>query len=159
MSKIHLETLDKSRLEAFQNLSPFKKYGYLAGGTALSLQITHRKSFDFDVFVKRQIDNKLKLATNPLIKTEFLDLASVADISADKAITIGRRAVWRDYVDFFVLLKEKYYGITEIINFAKKKFKGEFNEALFLQQLTYFKDVEEAPIAVGKLIYRMFHSL
>ncbi|PIU03643.1 hypothetical protein COT44_02015 [Candidatus Shapirobacteria bacterium CG08_land_8_20_14_0_20_39_18] len=87
----------------------------------------------------------------PLIKTEFLDLASVADISADKAITIGRRAVWRDYVDFFVLLKGKYYGISEIINFAKKKFKGEFNEALFLQQLTYFKDVEEAPVEfIGK---------
>jgi len=33
----------------------------LAGGTALSLQITHRKSFDFDVFVGKEIDNKLRL--------------------------------------------------------------------------------------------------
>ena len=32
--------------------------------------------------------------------------------------------------------------LEDIINFAKKKFGGEFNEVLFLSQLTYFKDVE-----------------
>lgn len=144
MSKIYLELLDKKRQEVFRRLSQFKKQGYLAGGTALALQVNHRKSVDFDVFIRKAVDNVLRLKIEkifdrqdfyvdtsnqisfklapdigvtfvwyyyhslyPLVKTSSLDLASVSDIAADKAHTIGRRAVWRDYVDFFFLFKEK----------------------------------------------------
>jgi len=37
--------------------------------------------------------------------------------------------------------------IEEASVLAKKKFAGEFNEALFLQQLSYFQDIEYAPVA------------
>lgn len=183
MSKIHLETLDKERQEIFQLLSKFRADGYLAGGTALSLQIKHRKSFDFDIFVDKQISTSLKSkvrkifkepvyyidskdqisfrsANNinvtflwyyfeslfPLSPTDSLPLASIKDIAADKAHTLGRRAVWRDYVDLFFLLKDHWITLEEINSLAEKKFGGEFNKALFLQQLSYFKDIEETGV-------------
>ena len=138
MSKIYLDLLDENRKKIFSTLSIFKPLGYLAGGTALALQINHRISEDFDIFVNKAIDNNLRLKikktfgevsfyvntddqisfeTNNHVKitflwyyfkplkqfidTDSLSLVSVDDIAADKAITIGRRAVWRDYVDIF----------------------------------------------------------
>jgi predicted nucleotidyltransferase component of viral defense system len=175
--------LDKEGLAVFNKLSAFTKEGYLAGGTALALQINHRISEDFDVFVKHEIDNKLRLKVKdifgevvfyvnsadqisfatgtgikitflwyyfpplkPLIPTDSLPLSSVDDITADKAQTIGRRAVWRDYVDVFYVLKNDLTGLAHIIEKAKKKFKGEFVATQFLEQLRYFDDVKTAPI-------------
>jgi len=183
MSKIYLEILDDTRQKVFNKLSNFNQQGYLAGGTGLALQIKHRKSVDFDVFVKKPISNSLRLKARkilgaldfyvdsaeqisfytennisvtfawyyykplfPLVSTSSLSLATAYDIIADKAHTIGRRAVWRDYVDFFFVLKNKIVTLGKIIDFAKQKFAGEFNEALFLQQLSYFKDITIVPI-------------
>lgn len=183
MSKIHQELLDEKRQKVFINLSFLKDEGYLAGGTALALQINHRKSEDFDVFVNKSINNDLRLkikkifgnvvfsldtgdqinfttfdgikvtfvwyyfsTINPLIKTQSISLASVEDIASDKAITVGRRAIWRDYVDLFFLLKEKIFDLKKIIDLAKNKFKGEFVETQFLEQLSYFGDLKIMPI-------------
>lgn len=51
----HLEILDKSRRELLVKLLSFTKDFVLAGGTALALQINHRKSFDFDFFSRSPI--------------------------------------------------------------------------------------------------------
>ncbi len=61
-SKIHLEILDKKRqkiLEQLFELLKKEKY-YLAGGTALALQIGHRQSFDFDLFKNAPVSFALK---------------------------------------------------------------------------------------------------
>jgi len=47
---LHWEILDEKRLGMVAKLRPFKKNFYLAGGTALALQIGHRTSMDFDFF-------------------------------------------------------------------------------------------------------------
>lgn len=183
MSKIHLELLDEKRQKVFLDLSLFKDEGYLAGGTALALQINHRKSEDFDVFINKSINNDFRLkikkvfgnvifsldtgdqinfttfngikitflwyyfpAINPLVQTQSISLASIEDIASDKAITVGRRAIWRDYVDLFYLLKEKIFDLKKIIDLAKNKFKGEFVETQFLEQLSYFGDLKIMPI-------------
>ena len=183
MSKIYLEILDKNRQKIFKSLSQFRDFGYLGGGTALALQILHRESFDFDIFVSKPIDNNLRVKVKnifadirvdvdtqdqmtfrttsqasitflwyyfdnlyPLVKTESLSLASFWDIIADKAYTIGRRAVWRDYVDMYFVIKKQFVHLSKIISLAKKKFKGNFNESLFLEQLVYFRDLEVVPI-------------
>lgn len=184
MSSIHLELLDEKRKDIFLKLKHFKSGGYLAGGTALSLQINHRHSFDFDVFLDREVLKKdyallrkyfqirrtdlntseqLTITTKndigitldfypyknlfPLIKTDSLSLASVRDIAVDKAFTIGKRGIWRDYVDIFFLLKERHITISEIIKSAKRKFKEEFNGKLFLEQLVYFEDLRKFDIS------------
>ena len=183
MSKIHLEILDKPRQIIFSKLYGFKNFGYLAGGTALALQIQHRKSVDFDIFINKPINNYLRLKAKtvfpasvfyvnttdqisftttenvnvtffwyiypsllPPTTTPSISLASVNDIVADKAFTIGKRAVWRDYVDLFLLLKKEIVTLNQTIQLAKQKFSGEFNEALFLEQLSYFKDVTVVPM-------------
>lgn len=183
MSNIFLELLDADRTKVFHLLGTFPHGGYLAGGTALALQIRHRKSFDFDVFVPKEITRTLRrhiqqvfkdstyevntgdqitfsLLNNiqitflwcyfpciaPLVHTDSLPLASIDDIAADKAMTIGRRAVWRDYVDIFFLLYHKHTSLLKIIENAKKKFGREFVTIQFLEQLTYFEDVAIAPI-------------
>lgn len=183
MSSIHLELLDKKRRETFKGLKIFDEEGTLAGGTALALQIKHRLSFDFDIFLYREIKRKdfLKLEeafgvkrteTNtsdqltvttrdginvtlvryyhsPLfekVRTSSLPLYSVKDIAADKAFTIGRRAVWRDYVDLFFILKQNHSNIFELANLAESKFGTEFNPKLFLEQLVFFKDLQISKI-------------
>ena len=183
MSKIYLELLDKNRQTLFQKLSAFRQFGYLSGGTALALQINHRKSVDFDIFIEKQTSNALHLAVkkvfgsqnyevntedqltfspqtgseitflwyywkplHPLMTTPSLSLASVEDIAADKAHTLGRRAVWRDYVDLFVLMKDQGLSMQSIVTSAKKKFQGDFVETQFLEQLSYFEDVAIVPV-------------
>ena len=184
MSSIHLELLDEKRQETFQGLEIFKKEGCLAGGTALALQIKHRLSFDFDIFLYREIRRKdflklekafgikrteintadqLTVTTNdginvtlvryyhkPLferVKTSSLPLYSVKDIAVDKAFTIGRRAVWRDYVDLFFILKQEHLDIFELTELAQSKFGSEFNPKLFLEQMVFFKDIQIVEIS------------
>lgn len=183
MSSIHLEIFDIKRAAVFAKLGQFKSLGFLSGGTALALQIKHRKSYDFDIFVSKAITNTFKskiaktfgsvkyyvetgdqlsfetedkigvtfvryefaLLRKP-IATTSISLAPVVDIAADKAYTIGRRAVWRDYVDIFWLIKESITNISTIASCAEKKFKGQFNEVQFLEQLTYFNDIKIVPV-------------
>ena len=183
MSKIYLGLLDSARQKVFHQLRKFKRDGYLAGGTALALQLNHRKSVDFDVFVPKPINASLrrKIKTifgdqpyevnttdqitfplnvgieitflyywyphiRPLTLTTSLSIASVDDIITDKAHTLGRRALWRDYVDLFVVMKHHDMTIEQIITLASQKFEGEFVKEQFLEHLSYFDDVAVVPV-------------
>lgn len=184
MSEIYLDVLDSEQKQVFRHLAAFKDKGYLAGGTALALQLRHRKSVDFDIFLSRPLTRQFlrkvrqvfgekiepRVSTGDLllvrlengieahfvnywyerledtVATESISLAAVADIAADKAHTIGRRGTWRDYVDIFYLLNKEVFSLQEIIDLAKKKFDGEFAAHLFLQQLVYYKDIEDFEI-------------
>jgi predicted nucleotidyltransferase component of viral defense system len=53
---MYLEILDKKRISILPQLGHFKDEYYLAGGTALALQLGHRDSIDFDFFKKGDID-------------------------------------------------------------------------------------------------------
>jgi len=86
-----------------------------------------------------------------VLDTPSLSLFDLRDLASNKAYTIGRRATWRDYVDMFFL--EKRFGLELIINQAKKRFKGEFSEKLFLEQLVFFEDLEILPIEFIKQSY------
>jgi predicted nucleotidyltransferase component of viral defense system len=55
---MHTEALTKAGLELFPALTAFDDF-YLAGGTALALQIGHRLSVDFDLFRDGPIDRTL----------------------------------------------------------------------------------------------------
>lgn len=79
------------------------------------------------------------------IKTNSIPIFVLDDLAANKVFTIGRRGVWRDYVDIFFFLKRKKYSIKDLIKLAERKFGGEFSEKLFLGQLTYFDDIKIVP--------------
>src|SRR3989344_3410850 len=55
MLKPHLEILDKERLEVFYKLPQVTDEATLTGGTALALQIGHRRSEDFDLTFRKTI--------------------------------------------------------------------------------------------------------
>jgi hypothetical protein len=50
------EVLNHHQQELLPTLKAFSKKFYLVGGTAIALQIGHRRSIDFDLFTDRPID-------------------------------------------------------------------------------------------------------
>lgn len=183
MSQIFPDILDVSRQQVFSQLSTFQGDGYLAGGTALALQLAHRISFDFDVFtyhpvtsiLRSRIGKKFSITTvhvnsedqytftstngieitfvwfdvrllQPLIPTSSLSLASIPDIAANKANTLGLRATWRDYVDLFWLLHVRNIPIEHIVTWATQKYAKQFDAAQFFEQLIYFEDLTITPV-------------
>lgn len=75
-----------------------------------------------------------------------VQIANVEDIAAMKAYAIGRRETYKDYVDLYFILKEEISPLENIVKTAEKKFKGEFNARLFLEQLVYLEDVKDTEI-------------
>jgi len=80
------------------------------------------------------------------IRTSSLALFSIKDIAANKAYAIGRRGTWRDYYDIYTILKNKYLSLEDLMELTEKKFKNIFNSKLFLEQLTYYKDISDFSI-------------
>ncbi|MEK9143150.1 MAG: nucleotidyl transferase AbiEii/AbiGii toxin family protein [Patescibacteria group bacterium] len=184
MTKLYLDTLDDQRQLTFFKLIAFAKSAVLAGGTALALQIGHRKSFDFDLFLPNPIPRTLYksvqevFSESPLkhvdtgnqltieltsgieitflyywhkplyttIPTHSLALCDKRDIATDKAMTLGKRNAWRDYVDFFFLLRDHHVSLAQIVADAEKRFGNEFSTKLFLQQLSYTGDIKDFSI-------------
>lgn len=184
MTKLYLDILDEERLLVLTKLHAFQNEAILSGGTALALQIGHRKSFDFDLFIAKPIPRTLYTSVQNIfgeapvkhvdtsdqltveltsgieitflyywytpiyntIKTNTLPLCDKRDIATDKAITMGRRNVWRDYVDFFFLLKDRHITLAQLVSDAEKRFGNEFSAKLFLQQLSYTGDIQDFSI-------------
>ena len=178
-----LKALKSEQQKIFKRLKHFPKF-YLAGGTALALQIGHRISVDFDFFSEKEIspglldklrkifkDFKVEAVINHSeqlsvnvnkIKIDFvkynfpplMDLPefwgikflSIPEIAAAKAYTIGRRITFKDYIDLYFILRGKFVFLRNLIAICKKKYKGEFNERLFLEQLISLEEAEETPI-------------
>ncbi|MBI5620897.1 nucleotidyl transferase AbiEii/AbiGii toxin family protein [Candidatus Gottesmanbacteria bacterium] len=82
----------------------------------------------------------------PLMTTSSLSLASMQDIAANKANTLGLRAAWRDYVDLYWIMHDQEAPIQDVIAWANQKYPREFVEAQFLEQLVYFNDLTVTPI-------------
>lgn len=183
MDKIYWEILDGERKKILPIFSSFRNDFYLAGGTALALQIGHRDSIDFDFFTKNSfsswelfkklkeiftglemvkvqeekdtlavlIDEKIKISffgypydlIKPLIKSEFINLASIEDIGAMKLSAITGRSVLKDYVDIYWILQK--ISLLNLTKFCQKKFK-DLDINLVLKSLVYFDDVIEEPI-------------
>lgn len=180
---MHLETITSKQKEIFKKLDKFSDF-YLAGGTALALQIGHRISVHFDLFTKEDITNQLlnkirrifkgfKIeivvkhseqlsVTVDNIKLDFVKysfplllglakyqgvyITKIGEIATMKAYAMGRRETLKDYIDLYYILKEKYVTLEEIIKLSQKKYKGEFNPRLFLEQLIHPEDVGDMKI-------------
>ena len=77
--KTHQDILDKKRQELLDKLLPYTKDYVLGGGTALALQLNHRKSYDFDFFSSNSI---IKNLLEKLSKT--IRIANVSVDSTDE---------------------------------------------------------------------------
>ena len=71
-TSMYWNVLSKKQVNLLKKLGFLKKYGfYLAGGTALALQINHRTSVDFDFYIFKKFDNKKLLRD---LESRFKDI-------------------------------------------------------------------------------------
>lgn len=77
ISNLHLEIVDKDRREVLEKILPYVKDFVLGGGTALALELNHRKSFDFDFFSSSPIEKGLieKISQQVLVSNISFDSA------------------------------------------------------------------------------------
>jgi predicted nucleotidyltransferase component of viral defense system len=82
----------------------------------------------------------------PLETDGKIQILSIKEILASKAYSIGRRGIYKDYVDLYVGLNDNLITLLEILDIAKNKYGLAFNDRLFLEQLLYLDDIEEMEI-------------
>lgn len=175
---MHKEILTEKQIELLPLVQKFAKDFGLVGGTAIALQIGHRRSIDFDLFSLQNFDNaKIR---NKIIRNgwrigrvykdeegqftfstenvqitffyypfkikfskhfeEILKMPDLLTLAAMKAYALGRRVKWKDYVDLYFIIN-KYHSIDKMVKAGKEIYKGEFNERIFREALSYFDDV------------------
>jgi hypothetical protein len=173
---MHYEALDDKRRALLPALGAFKKDFYLAGGTALALQIGHRQNeFDTEALYERvqkifgsvtrtqeshktlaivvQDDVRISFMGYPYplieecIDTEHLRLASITDIGCMKLSAVVSRAELKDYVDIFFILK--HLSITELLVKLAGKIPS-LDQNLVLKALVSFDDVTQEQIVFIK---------
>lgn len=81
-----------------------------------------------------------------MVNYSGMKMASPSEIAVMKAYAMGRRATLKDYIDLYFILKSEAVDLKSLINFSEKKYGTEFNARLFLEQLVYSKDIEDAEI-------------
>jgi len=84
MSKLCFDILTKEQKETFRSLKPLSKYAALGGGTALALQLAHRKSYDFDVFNPKPISPRFLLK----VRDRFERVQVLVDTSDELSLVI-----------------------------------------------------------------------
>ena len=89
---LQLSTIDSSTLELLKKLMTFKEFAEmrLVGGTALALQIGHRKSIDLDFFGNINFENIYTANTfenfNKVIalkSSKHINIFSIDDVKVD----------------------------------------------------------------------------
>ena len=68
-------------------------------------------------------------------------IPDLLDLAAMKAYALGRRSKWKDYVDLYFLLSNKF-SLNEISDRATSIYGDLFSDKLFRSQLSYFEDVD-----------------
>lgn len=106
MTEIHLELLDPKRRKVFSQLKCLLLYkGTLAGGTALSFQIKHRYSFDFDVFFRKQVVRQAFKTVNQAlgVKEKRLDRPNHMTFLTNQGIQVT--LFYYDFAPLYPLVK------------------------------------------------------
>ena len=70
----------------------------------------------------------------------IIKMPDLLTLAAMKAYALGRRLKWKDYVDLYFIIKS-YYSINDINKKGKEIFGNEYNEKLFISQLSYFEGI------------------
>ena len=75
----------------------------------------------------------------PIVETEGIRMASLADIAAMKLAAIAGRGRKRDFTDLFFLMQ--HFSLSEMLDFYQKKYH-DGNLFLVMKSLTYFDDAD-----------------
>lgn len=158
---MHSEILTKNQLDL---LSLIKKYSgkfYLVGGTAIALQLGHRRSIDFDLFSKTDFNNEQLLRQ----VRRFFPIDKVF-IKARGQMTImvnGVRMTWYQF-PFIVPHKlnwEEYITMPDVLTIGamkiyalgqRAKWKDYVDLYFIFQQYPFIQVIKKAKILFGNEI-------
>ena len=121
---MYYDILTKERLEILPLFKSFKEDFYLAGGTALALQIGHRDSVDFDFFSQKEF-NTAELFEE--IRKVFLghDLVKIQDEKNTLSVIIGQNIKISffsyDYKLIEPFVEDEYFRLASIIDIGCMK--------------------------------------
>jgi hypothetical protein len=168
-NQIKLEVLPENQLQLFHALSKMDWISdfYLAGGTALALQLGHRQSIDFDFFKRTSLDREI-------IKKNLGDLGTMELYSEDKdTIHAGIDGIRISFFTYGIpilgdFLKYKNALIAPMLDIALMKLaaisgrgsKKDFIDLYFL--LTYFELsdlLKKFHVKFGKESTNIYHLL
>ena len=101
------EVLNLQGHKILQKLKNFSEF-YLAGGTALALQIGHRRSIDFDLFSKKDISPDLLIRVNKIFQDSKINV--IVNYSGQLSVSIDQVKVDFTYLvngiyQFFVFIQ------------------------------------------------------
>ena len=114
------------------------------------------RSFGYEPLIVWNVTDQMNLVINDVKLTFFqypfliqannvfeerIRIPDLLDLAAMKAYALGRRSKWKDYVDLYFLLKEKY-TLETISQRANEIYGNLFSDKLFRSQLSYFEDVD-----------------
>lgn len=83
------------------------------------------------------------LLLQPLIKTDYFDIASIVDIGCMKLSAITSRWVEKDYIDLYFIFQS--LSLSELLINCSEKYPT-LDRNLILKSLVYFDDVLREPI-------------
>ncbi len=87
----------------------------------------------------------------PLHAWRGLSVADARDVAVQKAYTLGRRAQARDYLDLHAALTGGVLSLDDVLQWGPATYGDAFSPRLFLQQLTYTRDVMDRDSALALL--------
>lgn len=88
-SHLHLEALSRHALSLLPKLPKLVPQGILGGGTAAALQLGHRKSYDFDIFISKPISKSLLYKANAI----FGSVKPLVDNREELTLSVGQTKV------------------------------------------------------------------
>lgn len=80
---------------------------------------------------------------NPLVKSEFFNIGSIADIGCMKLSAITSRSSFKDYVDIYYVLQ--IIHLDQLLKYASEKYPS-LDIMVILKSLVYFGDIVLEPI-------------
>jgi hypothetical protein len=88
ISKLYTNFLGKNRKKVLNQLISFSDIAFLGGGTALCMQLKHRKSYDFDLFVNNSIEKSLM---NRVVNIFDRNIKILVDTSDELSLLISKK--------------------------------------------------------------------
>lgn len=104
---MHPDILTKTQADLLPLIKRFSPSFYLVGGTALALQLGHRRSLDFDLFTNRPFDN---LRLRSLIKKHHTINRTLIETKTESTLFVDNIKI-----TFYTYL----YPIKHLVNFSK----------------------------------------
>jgi hypothetical protein len=105
---MHPEILTKEQIELLPLIQQFRREFYLVGGTAIALQLGHRRSIDFDLFKQSTLNT-----TKTLKKVDAVKMSYVVTYRVSEQINLVMNAVKITFVQY-------PYPIVAVKDFEKK---------------------------------------